>query len=126
VSEALGKLGDARAVEPLIAALRDGVWGVRSRAAEALGKIGNRRAVEPVIAALKDSDFSMWTAAEALGALGDARAVESLIVGLKDPWIRREAAEALRRIGTPEALAAVPSTRHRKRSERKTKCPTTS
>ena len=33
---ALGQIGDARAVDPLILTLRDGDWAVRMRAAEAL------------------------------------------------------------------------------------------
>jgi HEAT repeat protein len=35
-AKALGKIGDARAVEPLIAALKDEEWHVRKAAAEAL------------------------------------------------------------------------------------------
>jgi len=34
-------LGDARAVEPLIAALKDADWRVRQAAAEALKQIGH-------------------------------------------------------------------------------------
>jgi HEAT repeat protein len=35
-AEALGKIGDPRAVEPLIAALKDAEWHVRKAAAKAL------------------------------------------------------------------------------------------
>ena len=49
-AEALGQLGDKRAVEPLIAALQDDVENVRQAAAEALGQLGDERAVEPLIA----------------------------------------------------------------------------
>ena len=48
----LGKLGDVRAVEPLINALKDQAFGVRSCAALSLGLIGDQRAVEPLILAL--------------------------------------------------------------------------
>jgi HEAT repeat protein len=48
-------IGDARAVEPLIAALRDESAGVRDVAAVALGKIGEP-AVEPLVAALRDEN----------------------------------------------------------------------
>ncbi len=41
---ALGKIGDARAVEPLSAALKDSHEDVREEAAEALEKIKNARA----------------------------------------------------------------------------------
>ncbi len=81
----LGEIGDPRAVEPLISALKDKVWVVRGLAAEALGKLGDSRAVEPLINALKDEDLDVrGAAAEALGKLGDSRAVEPLISALKD------------------------------------------
>ena len=48
-AEALGKIGDARAVEPLIQALKDKDDDVRRNAAEALGKIGDVRATEETI-----------------------------------------------------------------------------
>jgi HEAT repeat protein len=78
-AEALGTLGDVRAVEPLIAALQDGDKVVRRRAAEALGRLGDARAIEPLIATLQR----------------------------KDSITRRQAHWALRRIGTPKALAAL-------------------
>jgi len=54
-ADALGEIGDRRAVGPLIEALND--IGVRWRAAtDALGKIGDHRAVDPVIQASKDID----------------------------------------------------------------------
>ena len=54
--EALRKIGDARAVEPLIAALRDGDSDVRYKAARALWGIGDPRAIEPLIALLHDAN----------------------------------------------------------------------
>ena len=53
-AEALGKIGDEQAVEPLIKALSydGGRWRdreVREAAAWALGEIGDERAVEPLI-----------------------------------------------------------------------------
>jgi HEAT repeat protein len=110
--EALGEIGDPRAVEPLIAALTDLDSGVLGIAAEALGRIGDARAVGPLSAMLKDAD--LWedrrAAARALGTIGDVRAVGPLSTALKDrvPAIREAAAEALRMLGTPgvEALAA--------------------
>jgi HEAT repeat protein len=50
---ALGTIGDARAVEPLITALSNEDLNVRKGAAKALGMIGDARAVEPLITALK-------------------------------------------------------------------------
>ena len=55
-AEALGEIGDARAVEPLCAALRDKDVDVREAAAEALGKIGDARAAVPLRSALGDED----------------------------------------------------------------------
>ena len=71
-AEALGKIGDKRAVEPLIKALGDKKWYVRRAAAEALGKIGDRRAIDPLVNALGDiNQFVCKAAAEALEALGE-------------------------------------------------------
>jgi predicted NACHT family NTPase len=78
-AKALGRLGDRRAVEPLIARLGDKDSFVRRAAAEALGVLGDRRAVEPLIARLGDEDVWVRRAAEeALRRLGDGRAVEPL------------------------------------------------
>ena len=66
---ALGELRDARAVEPLIAVLKDDDSLVRSYAQQALLQIG-APAVEPLIAALQDTDPEVQSlAAEALGQL---------------------------------------------------------
>jgi HEAT repeat protein len=48
VAEALGLLGDPRAVEPLIIALTDPEKAVREGAAEALGRLGDARALIPL------------------------------------------------------------------------------
>ncbi len=91
--EALCKIGDTRAVEPLIAVLKDVNWAWRKAGAETLGKMGDVRAVEPLVIALKDDTWKVReAAAEALGAIGDARAIEPLIAVLKD-FIREVRAE---------------------------------
>ena len=78
-AEALGKIGDKRAVAPLCAALKDSDMRVRDRAAMALGEIGDARAVEPLCAALKDSYVDVrMSAAAALGYIGGTSAVEAL------------------------------------------------
>jgi hypothetical protein len=56
---ALGQIRDARAVEPLVTALKDQDDAVRQAAAAALGKIGDARTVEPLMAALKDKNSSV-------------------------------------------------------------------
>ncbi len=53
-ASALGGLGDARAVEGLLARLEDEDWRVRWRAASALGGLGDARAVERLLARLED------------------------------------------------------------------------
>jgi HEAT repeat protein len=121
-AEALGKLGDRRAVEPLIAALRDSSLGLRCEAARALGELGDARAVAPLMESL-ESVFGedRGAAAAALGKIGEA-AVEPLIALLRDARdgpitkaldIRASAAHALALAGDPgvEALVAVYKTR---------------
>ena len=51
-AEALARLGDEQAVEPLIIALSDEDWRVRQKAAWALGQIGDQRAIVPLRRAL--------------------------------------------------------------------------
>jgi len=92
---ALGELGDARAVQPLIEALKDGDNSIATIAAKALGEIGSGEAVEPLIFALKDKRHTVRAqAATALGHLRDVRAVEPLIMALQDKehQVRCEAA----------------------------------
>ena len=77
-AQVLGEIGDVRAVEPLIVALKNKHEDLRKTAAEALGKIGDARAVEPLRVALKDEDRDVRkAAAKALGKIGDARAVRA-------------------------------------------------
>ena len=69
-AEALGQIGDARAVVPLIDALKDGNPEVRCSAATALGNLGDERTVIPLISVLMDNDFVVRErAAEALGKI---------------------------------------------------------
>jgi len=99
---ALGKIGDARAVAPLIEMLLDDNHRVRQGATKALGSIGDARAVKPLAGMLSDDDRGIrWTAAEALGEIDDERALEPLIkaLGDEDFIVRRNAAEALGKIG---------------------------
>lgn len=108
-AEALVQLGAARAVKPLIKALRDSDYDVRRTAANALGRLGDARAVRPLIKALQDYDRNMQeNAAEALGQLGNARAVKPLIGVLQDSkcggWHKREVAKALGELADTRAV----------------------
>jgi HEAT repeat protein len=71
VAEALGTIGDRRAVDALIAALQDSDEEVRARAARALGRLGDPKALHALIAALEDTDSYVRAASmEALRELG--------------------------------------------------------
>jgi hypothetical protein len=102
---ALGGVGGARSVEPLIFALRDPDSRVRSAAAEALGYLGRAaglRSVEPLAHMLNDENSTVRSAAaEALGKLGDDRAVPALISCLLDVdvGVRSYASNALYKFG---------------------------
>lgn len=106
--KALGKIGDAKAVKPLIESISR-TQHIRFRpvvqldillvkAVEALVKIGEP-AVKPLIKALKD-EFVRAEAAQALGKIGDARAVKPLIQALKvdDGLARGDIERALKKI----------------------------
>jgi HEAT repeat protein len=110
----LGKIGDSRAVEPLIKALGgDDRGGVGLLAAYALGDIGDSRAVEPLIKVLEvdsharkgefwgDSKRRCQAAARALGKIGDERAVEPLAKALENEGseVREAAVLALGKFG---------------------------
>jgi HEAT repeat protein len=78
---ALGLIGDATSVEPLVNALLDLSQSsrVRGAVAEALADLKDRRAVAPLIEVLMDesAEVRFW-AAFALGELGDAEALSEL------------------------------------------------
>jgi len=131
-AEALGQIGDARAVTPLIAALMDvtvsyeaknaltkmgalavddlvialGNKDTRSQARMVLGKIGNA-ALDSLITALKHKNEDVRAAsASALGEIGNNRAVKPLIVATKDKSedVRAKASIALGKIGDTRAF----------------------
>lgn len=106
---ALGEMGDPRAIDPLIEALKDDDhWRVRGNAAWALGKIGDVGAVDSLIEGLKDENSAVrYEAAGALGEIGDVRAVEPLVTALGDDgplYIRKNAVDSLGKIGDPKAV----------------------
>jgi len=98
----LGQLNDKKAIEPLIALLKDQNLFVRMRAAESLGQLSIKKAIEPLMALLIDRNS--WMRAQAaylLGQLDAKKAIEPLIVLLKDQdlWVRLQAAHSLARLG---------------------------
>ncbi len=113
-AEALGKFGpQAReALSALVAAL-DGPDLVAAEAAKSLGKLGARAAAPALGGALGRSDVNVRReAARALAKLGrDAEpALQALIEALDrdgDRVVRQQAADALGRIGSPNAVPAL-------------------
>ena len=103
-------------VERLIRELQDTDSDVRSIAAVTLGEIGPEAedAVPILIKLLQDQDaegFVRANAATALGKIGEgaSKAVPALINALRDQdkYVRRDAAEALEKIGTPRTIKTV-------------------
>lgn len=118
-AKALGKIGDGRAVEPLIHAMQyrdeqvyedDEDSEARASAAIALGRIGDTRAFEPLAKAVSDDDLQLsWYAIEALGMIGDPRAISILIDSLEHPDFdrRRSARAALVKFGKEAVLPLI-------------------
>jgi len=100
-AEALGQIGDVRAIEPLIAALKRGSSNMRKEVVCALVKIGTA-AVGPLIATLNFGIYNVRKEAEgALVKIGTA-AIGPLITALKggNGNVRKEAEGTLVKIGT--------------------------
>jgi HEAT repeat protein len=112
-ARALGRIGDERAIDPLLKRLDDPAekrgehgTGAREAVALALGQLGPRRAVRPLIAALKDQNPRVRRAtARALGMLGDPAAADPLLPLLTDDQ-RRVVQEATVALGRLKATAA--------------------
>lgn len=99
-------MGDIRAIDALIGALRDSDEWVRFGAVIVLSKIGEP-AIEPLLAALRDPQILVRAnAAEVLGRIGDQRAAEGLAEALSDEeaYAWHQAAIALGRLGDARAV----------------------
>ena len=76
---AIGRVGLAEGVEPLVRALADPEPEVRQMSAFALGLIGDQAAVDPLVQALGDvSPIVQGRAAEALGLIGEPSSAEPI------------------------------------------------
>ncbi len=107
-AEALGRIGDARAIFPLMDALRDPCSFVRRAAAIGLGQMQAKEAQGALLRTLEDSNFYVRRAAiNAVGKLGlpDLGSMLAPFLETPDPRIRRTAIIALRRL---EAADTVP------------------
>ena len=118
-AEALGKIGDASAVEPLIKVLIEALdeqqtiveyededgdsYYIDSDTGEEVGAYDEEGYQHKLDNDIKDV---YWPVAKALGDIGDERAVEPLIkaLGHEDEDVRKSAAEALGKIGDARAV----------------------
>lgn len=106
-AEALGALHDRRALDLLMAALKDNESAVRVAATRALGRLGDQKAQGELLSLLQStSEEQRIAAVEALGILRGGRALKPLIKLLDDklPKVRAAAAEALGHIGDARAV----------------------
>jgi len=107
----LGEMGDSRALEPLLKALRDPVALVRKNAAISLGELRARDALKALEASLLEDQNPdvRKSCAEVLGKIGEFAAVETLRKALADnnPFVRKACADALCELGEPEWQAIV-------------------
>jgi HEAT repeat protein len=114
-AQALGRIGDRRALEPLAGLLDRRDYHARHNAAEALGDLGDPAATPHLVRAVGDErGWVRVAAAEALLRLGDRSHLPVIIEVLRhceDDWDRAQAAAALGRIGGPEAIAALKEAR---------------
>lgn len=97
----LGMIGDKRALDALLEAMRHDNADIRWGAVRALGQMQDQRAVAPLIEALKDKDMHIrYTAAWLLGNLGDTSVIQALTEAMKDEErdVRAEAARALKKL----------------------------
>ncbi len=98
-AEALGKIGDDAAIDPLIAIMKQpqADRDVRARTAEALGRLRAAQAVEPLATSLHDIVWRVrYQAVIALGLIADPAAKTALADAARyDPDFRvREAAQS--------------------------------
>src|SRR3990167_789259 len=114
-AKVLGKIGDVKAVEPLIIKMRDKDFNVRKNAAVALCTIGDVRALEVMIVSLRDEAKDIREASAEFLDKADPkwlkrevarRQVPEFISALRNnnDDVRKEAAKILGKIGGAEAV----------------------
>lgn len=119
-ARALGQMGKLDAVEPLIAALKQGPYDLRQAAANALGEIGHPSAIEPLITASHEYSTDIRVAAiKALSRFSDKQAVLQLINALQDEnqGVRNIALEALNKILPPSEISQLAKEAEEKREQ---------
>jgi len=103
----LTALRDPRGLEALRAMLHHGDPNVVQEVIVAIGEIGDARAIPDLITFLEAGPWVQMAAIEALGNLRSPVAVRHLVPLLTDLTVGEMAAEALARIGGPEAADAL-------------------
>jgi len=98
---------DPRAIEPLIALLKDTNNNTRLFAAFALAQIRDPRVIDPFIVLLKETDAGTRLSGMALGQTSDPRAIQPLVDLLRDANVnvRSSAAFALGQVHDPRCTA---------------------
>lgn len=112
VSRTLGRIGDSRAVEPLLLTLESATYVSRQAALEALGSIADRRALPAFLKAMNDDTTGVREAAvRGLDKLKSPDSITRLIEALTDPapTVREGASLALEHMGGLVIQALLPS-----------------
>ncbi|MDD5135742.1 MAG: HEAT repeat domain-containing protein, partial [Candidatus Omnitrophica bacterium] len=108
-AEALGNIGDRRAVSPLIEMLNCRGWLSRA-AVEALGAIGDKQAIQPLVDLLGRDDRELSeAAANAIYKISDKQDVMLLIKVLRyiNSFARTDVEKTLVKIGQPAVLPLI-------------------
>ena len=107
VAEALGRIGSERAVDDLIHALQDEDRPVRLNAAEALQRIGTEQAIDGINRLQGWEQGHVWATFGTFDKISSEQMLEFLLDDLPE-WdrfyVRRNASEALGRIGSEQAV----------------------
>lgn len=102
LADALGAMGDYRALGPLMLTATSSQAVVRAASVRALGELGHPAAEEVITRAVGDGEWEVRSeACEAAGRIGSARLAPALVERLADEtwWVRFRAAEALAALG---------------------------
>jgi HEAT repeat protein len=107
---ALGRIGDRRAVEPLVARLDEDDRDLLVVAAGALARLGDRRAFEPLLALIGDTDLAVRQAAiGALNSIGHPEMGARMRASLEDgdPRVRESAVKITGYFGYASCVEAL-------------------
>ena len=105
----LGQIKDTRAVEPLIALLKDADdEDIRERVIWALGELRDTRSTSHLVGFLANENEDIrQKAAEALWKIKDASSIDPLLAALKNGTVRLSSADAVIAMSVPSALEVI-------------------